>query len=117
MRTMNKIVALSLVLAMALSMMAGAAFKDQATINADLVDEINLLVALGVYSENGTGAGYFEPGVELTREQVAKRVYVLKNKGNDNGATSWTGMNIFSDVEEGRWTLDIKVSPVEGYLG
>ena len=103
MRTMNKIVALSLVLAMALSMMAGAAFKDQATINADLVDEINLLVALGVYSENGTGAGYFEPNMTITRAQAAKMMYVLKNKGNDNGATSWTGLNIFKDVEEGAW--------------
>jgi len=101
---MNKIVALSLVLAMALSMMASAAsFKDQATINADLMDEINLLVALGVYSENGTGAGYFEPNGTITRAQAAKIVYVLKNKGVDNGATSWTGLNIFTDVEAGAW--------------
>ena len=104
MRTMNKIVALSLVLAMALSMMASAAsFKDQATINADLMDEINLLVALGVYSENGTGAGYFEPNGTITRAQAAKIIYVLKNKGVDNGATSWTGLNIFTDVEAGAW--------------
>ena len=104
MRTMNKIVALSLVLAMAFSMMASAAsFKDQATINADLMDEINLLVALGVYSENGTGAGYFEPNMTITRAQAAKILYVLKNKGVDNGATSWTGLNIFTDVEAGAW--------------
>ena len=103
MRTMKKIVALSLVLAMALSMMASAAFKDQATINADLTADISLLVALNVFSEQGTGAGYFEPNVELTRAQVAKLVYVLKNKGNDNGATSWTGMNIFKDVETNSW--------------
>jgi len=104
MRKMNKIVALSLVLAMALSMMASAAsFKDQATINADLMDEINLLVALGVYSENGTGAGNFEPNGTITRAQAAKIIYVLKNKGVDNGATSWTGLNIFSDVEAGAW--------------
>ena len=104
MRKMNKIVALSLVLAMALSMMASAAsFKDQATINADLVDEINLLVALGVYSEQGTGAGYFEPNMTITRAQAAKIMYVLKNKGVDNGATSWTGLNIFKDVEAGAW--------------
>ena len=104
MRTMNKIVALSLVLAMALSMMASAAsFKDQATINADLVSDINMMVALNVFSADGTGAGYFEPNVELTRAQVAKMVYVLKNKGVDNGATSWTGMNIFNDVEAGAW--------------
>ena len=45
MRTMNKIVALSLVLAMAFSMMASAAsFKDQATINEDLIDEINMII-------------------------------------------------------------------------
>ncbi|MBQ6868728.1 MAG: S-layer homology domain-containing protein [Clostridia bacterium] len=104
MRKMNKIVALSLVLAMALSMMASAAnFKDQATINTDLVDEINLLVALGVYSEQGTGDGYFEPNMTITRAQAAKIMYVLKNKGVDNGATSWTGLNIFKDVEAGAW--------------
>ena len=104
MRKMNKIVALSLVLAMALSMMASAAsFKDQATINADLMDEINLLVALGVYSEQGTGAGNFEPNGTITRSQAAKIIYVLKNKGVDNGAKSWTDMNIFSDVAVGSW--------------
>ena len=104
MRTMNKIVALSLVLAMAFSMMASAAnFKDQSDINATLVDEINLLVALGVYAENGTGAGYFEPNMTITRAQAAKILYVLKNKGVDNGATSWTGLNIFTDVEAGAW--------------
>ena len=104
MRTMNKIVALSLVLAMAFSMMASAAsFKDQATINADLVDDINMMVALNVFSAEGTGAGNFEPNTELTRAQVAKLVYVLKNKGVDNQGAGWTGMNIFSDVEEGAW--------------
>ena len=104
MRTMNKIVALSLVLAMAFSMMASAAsFKDQATINEDLIDEIDLMVALNVFSAEGTGTGNFEPNVELTRAMAAKLVYVLKNKGNDNGAASWTGMDIFKDVEAGSW--------------
>ena len=103
MRTMNKIVALSLVLAMALSMMAGAAFKDQATINADLINDINLLVALNVFSAEGTGEGYFDPNGTITRSMAAKMMYVLKNKGVDNGATSWTGLNIFTDVEAGAW--------------
>ena len=108
MRTMKKVIALSLVLAMALSMMATAAFKDQEAINEDLTGDISLMVALNVFSEQGTGAGYFEPNRELTREEVAKLIYVLKNKGNDNGATSWTGMNIFKDIEAGRWS--------EGYI-
>ena len=108
MRTMKKVIALSLVLAMALSMMATAAFKDQEAINEDLTGDISLMVALNVFSEQGTGAGYFEPNRELTREEVAKLIYVLKNKGDDNGATSWTGMNIFKDIESGRWS--------EGYI-
>ena len=104
MRTMNKIVALSLVLAMALSMMASAAsFKDQSDINANLVDDINLLVALNVFSAEGTGEGYFDPNGTITRSMAAKMMYVLKNKGVDNGATSWTGLNIFADVEAGAW--------------
>ena len=108
MRTMKKVIALSLVLAMALSMMATAAFKDQEAINEDLAGDISLMVALNVFSEQGTGTGYFEPNRELTREEVAKLIYVLKNKGVDNGATSWTGMNIFKDIESGRWS--------EGYI-
>ena len=109
MRTMKKVLALSLVLAMALGMMANAAtFNDNDAINPDLLSDINLMIALNVFSEQGTGAGYFEPNRELTREEVAKLVYVLKNKGNDNGAASWTGMNIFKDVEAGRWS--------EGYI-
>ena len=104
MRKMNKIVALSLVLAMALSMMASAAtFKDQSDINKDLADEISLLVALNVFSANGTGEGNFEPNGTITRAQAAKIMYVLKNKGNDNGATTWTDMNLFKDVEAGAW--------------
>ena len=103
MRTMNKIVALSLVLAMALSMMAGAAFKDQSDINANLVDDINLLVALNVFSAEGTGEGYFDPNGTITRSMAAKMMYVLKNKGVDNKATTWVDMNIFKDVEAGAW--------------
>ena len=109
MRTMKKVLALSLVLAMALGMMANAAtFNDNDAINPDLLSDINLMIALNVFSEQGTGAGYFEPNRELTREEVAKLIYVLKNKGVDNGATSWTGMNIFKDIESGRWS--------EGYI-
>ena len=94
---------------MALGMMANAAtFNDNDAINPDLLSDINLMIALNVFSEQGTGAGYFEPNRELTREEVAKLIYVLKNKGVDNGATSWTGMNIFKDIEAGRWS--------EGYI-
>lgn len=108
MRTMKKILALSLVLAMAFSLMAGAAFKDQDKINEDLVADINLLIALNVYNEKGTGEGYFEPNGIVTREQAAKLLYVMKNKGVDNGAISWTGIGTFTDVEAGRWS--------EGYI-
>ena len=98
MRTMKKVLALSLVLAMALGMMATAAFKDQEAINEDLAGDISLMVALNVFSEQGTGAGYFEPNRELTREEVAKPIYVLKTTCNDNGATSWTDMHMFMDI-------------------
>lgn len=108
MRTMKKILALSLVLAMAFSLMAGAAYKDQDKINKDLVDDINMMIALNVYNENGTGEGYFEPNGIVTREQAAKLVYVLRNKGVDNGAVSWTGIGTFKDVGAGRWS--------EGYI-
>ena len=108
MRTMKKVLALSLVLAMAFSLMAGAAFKDEDKINKDLLNDINMLIALNVFNEKGTGEGYFEPNGIVTREQAAKLLYVMKNKGVDNGAISWTGIGTFKDVQAGRWS--------EGYI-
>lgn len=103
MRTMKKVLSLTLVIAMALSMVAGAAYKDESTINADLSADVNLLLALNVFTEQGTGEGNFEPTGEVTRATAAKLVYVLKNKGVDDGAAAWANLDLFADVPAGHW--------------
>lgn len=106
MRTLKKVLALSLVCAMAFTMMAGATFKDQDKINSDLTSDIELMQALNVLK--GDENGNLNPTDTVTREQAAKMIYVLKNGGTDDGATGWKGMNLFSDVQSGRWS--------EGYI-
>lgn len=106
MRTLKKVLALSLVCAMAFTMMAGATFKDQDKINADLTNDVELMQALNVLK--GDENGNLNPTDTVTREQAAKMIYVLKNGGTDDGATGWKGMNLFSDVQSGRWS--------EGYI-
>ncbi|WP_458862613.1 S-layer homology domain-containing protein [Acidaminobacterium chupaoyuni] len=106
MRTLKKVLALSLVCAMAFTMMAGATFKDQDKINSDLTNDVELMQALNVLK--GDENGNLNPTDTVTREQAAKMIYVLKNGGTDDGATGWKGMNLFSDVQSGRWS--------EGYI-
>lgn len=70
MRTLKKVLALSLVFAMAFTLMAGAAFKDQDKIDSDLTDDIQLMTALGVFQGDETGS--FNPEANVTRAQAAK---------------------------------------------
>lgn len=106
MRTLKKVLALSLVFAMAFTLMAGAAFKDQASIDSDLNDDITLMTALGVFQ--GDENGNFNPEQNVTRAQAAKMIYVLKNNGTDDGAAAFTGTSIYADVTTGHWA--------EGYI-
>ena len=53
MRTLKKVLALSLVFAMAFTLMAGAAFKDEESIDSSLRDDITLMEALGVFQGDG----------------------------------------------------------------
>ena len=101
MRTLKKVLALSLVFAMAFTMMAGAAFKDQDKINTALNDDIQLLTAIGVFK--GDESGNFNPEANVKRSEAAKMIYVLKNNGVDDGATSFAGASKFSDVPNGHW--------------
>lgn len=106
MRTLKKVLALSLVFAMAFTMMAGAAFKDQDKIDASLTDDIQLLTALGVFQ--GDENGNFNPTDNVRRSEAAKMIYVLKNNGVDDGAVAFQGVSKYSDVPVGHWA--------EGYI-
>lgn len=106
MRTLKKVLALSLVFAMAFTMMAGAAFKDQDKIDASLTNDIQLLTALGVFQ--GDENGNFNPTDNVKRSEAAKMIYVLKNNGVDDGAVAFQGVSKYSDVPVGHWA--------EGYI-
>lgn len=106
MRTLKKVLALSLVFAMAFTMMAGAAFKDQDKIDSSLTNDIQLLTALGVFQ--GDENGNFNPTDNVRRSEAAKMIYVLKNNGVDDGAVAFQGVSKYSDVPVGHWA--------EGYI-
>lgn len=106
MRTLKKVLALSMVFAMAFSMMAGAAFNDQDQIDASLVEDIQLLTALQVFQ--GDEKGDFNPTANVTRAQAAKMIYVMKNNGQDDEAAAFKGTSVYSDVPSGHWA--------EGYI-
>ena len=106
MRTLKKVLALSLVFAMAFTMMAGAAFKDQDKIDSSLTNDIQLLTALGVFK--GDENGNFNPTDNVKRSEAAKMIYVLKNNGVDDGAVAFQGVSKYADVPVGHWA--------EGYI-
>ena len=101
MRTLKKVLALTVVLATLLSISAFAAFSDEESINENFVDAVNLLGALNVMT--GDTEGTFRPTSTISRAEAAKMIYVIRNGGVDDKAEGWTGMSTFSDVTPGVW--------------
>ena len=101
MRTLKKVLALTVVLATLLSISAFAAFSDEESINENFVDAVNLLGALNVMT--GDTEGTFRPNETISRAEAAKMIYVIRNGGVDDKAEGWTGMSTFSDVTPGVW--------------
>lgn len=97
MKNLKKVLALALVFAMTLTLFAGAAFSDQATIGADYADDVNMLVELGVL--NGYGDNTFRPENNVTRAEFAKMAYTLKYGADDKGVLFSGAKSAFSDVE------------------
>ena len=101
MRTLKKVLALTVVLATLLSISAFAAFSDEESIDESFVDAVNLLGALNVMT--GDTEGTFRPNDTISRAEAAKMIYVIRNGGVDDQAAGWTGMSTFSDVASGVW--------------
>ena len=101
MRTLKKVLALTVVLATVFSLTAFAAFTDADQINESCQDDINLMNALNVMV--GDAEGTFRPNGTISRAEAAKMVYVVRNGGVDDKASGWTGMKVFSDVPAGAW--------------
>ena len=98
MRNLKKILALALVFAMAFTFVASAAdFTDAASIGASYVDDVNMLVELGVIG--GYPDGSFGPQKNITRAEFAKMAYTLKYGSDTNGELFAAQKSIFTDVE------------------
>ena len=107
MSTLKKILALSLALAMILSVSVFAGnysadtYKDAAAIDKDAAEAVELLYALKIMT--GDEKGNFNPNATITRAEVAKMIYVILNKGNDDKAVNYAAANLFTDVPATAW--------------
>ena len=101
----KKVLALVLAFACAFTMFAGAAFTDQADINADNVDAVDLLTTLGIIK--GYEDGSFDPEGTVDRAEMAKMIYTIRNGGNDNASAHVGNTTSFTDIS-GHWA--------EGYI-
>ena len=106
MSTFKKLLALTLALAMVLSVSAFAGYnpdtyKDATSIDEDCEEAIELLYALDIMK--GDANGNFNPTATITRAEVAKMIYVILNYGKDDKAVTYTGAKMFSDVPAGAW--------------
>lgn len=106
MSTLKKILALSLALAMILSVSVFAgyttdSYKDAAAIDKDAAESVELLYALDIMT--GDEKGNFNPNATITRAEVAKMIYVILNKGNDDKAATYAVANLFTDVPATAW--------------
>ena len=106
MSTFKKLLALTLALAMVLSVSAFAGYKadtykDATSIDEDCEDAIELLYALDIMK--GDNNGNFNPTATIKRAEIAKMIYVILNYGKDDKAVNYTGAKLFSDVVAGAW--------------
>ena len=106
MSTFKKVLALTLALAMVLSVSVFAGYKadtykDAADIDEDCESAIELMYALKIMQ--GDNNGNFNPKATITRAEIAKMIYVILNYGNDDKAVNYTGAKMFSDVVAGAW--------------
>ena len=105
MKNLKKILALVLAFACAFTMFAGAAFTDQADINADNADAVELLTTLNIIS--GYPDGSFDPEGTVDRAEMAKMIYTIRNGGNDDASAHVDNTTSFTDIN-GHWA--------EGYI-
>ena len=101
----KKVLALVLAFACAFTMFAGAAFTDSADINADNADAVELLTALNIIE--GYEDGSFQPEGTVTRAEMAKMIFTIRNGGNDDASAYETVTTSFTDIN-GHWA--------EGYI-
>jgi len=106
MSTLKKLLALTLALAMVLSVSVFAGnysedtYADADKINEDCLDAVEVMYALGIMKGNDDGT--FNPEGAIKRSEMAKIIYVILN-GKDDEAVNYKGNSIFSDVAADYW--------------
>lgn len=105
MKNLKQVLALGMAFSLTMSTMAGAAFSDQDSINSANSDAVELLTTLDVIQ--GFEDGSFRPEETVTRAQMAKMIYTIRNGGNDNADAYKSATTTFTDIK-GHWA--------EGYI-
>lgn len=105
MKNLKQVLALGMAFSLTMSTMAGAAFSDQDSINSANSDAVELLTTLDVIQ--GFEDGSFRPEETVTRAQMAKMIYTIRNGGNDNADAYKSATTTFKDIS-GHWA--------EGYI-
>lgn len=101
----KKVLALVMAFAMAFTMMAGAAYTDQDDIQA--TDAVELLATLNVMT--GKGDGMFHPNDTITRAEICRIIYTIRNEGNDNA-------NAYADMQTSFQDLTSADDWAKGYI-
>lgn len=103
MQTLKKVMALTLVFALAFTLVAGAtSFTDDKTIKDDYKDAVEILNALNVIK--GFTDNTFRPDQIVTRAEMAKMIYVIMNNGSEDNSSIYVNSvdHKFGDIK-GHW--------------
>ena len=100
MKTLKKVLALTLVFALALTCaISAAAYTDDSKISK--TEAVGMLSTLNVI--NGKSDGSFDPSGAVTRGEMAKMIYTVRTGGNDD-ASQYAGLSTrFTDIA-GYWS-------------
>ena len=99
MKNLKKVLALVMAFAMAFTMMASAAYTDQADITA--TEAVDTLAALNVMTGNTDGS--FAPNKTVTRAEMCRMIFSIRSGGNSD-ASAYAGMQTtFTDVPDDAW--------------
>ena len=99
MKNLKKVLALVMAFAMAFTMMAGAAYTDQADITA--TEAVDTLAALNIMT--GDTDGSFRPNDTVTRAEMCRMIYSIRNQGKSDASAYAKMKTTFTDVPESAW--------------